>query len=156
MFNPQTNNFVIQIEGQHHQQQPQQTQNFSAMKIFNRFRRIFVRFMFSIPSSKRTTSSSSGSSGLRRRSCDRPDPPRSSCNSSYYSSNTHYDEAISDCIEFFNKSSSSSSPSFSHDGSRNSDAMVWTLWTWSFCYLMFCDYDIWYNVNLSGLSFFSL
>ncbi|KAK9062723.1 hypothetical protein SSX86_019912 [Deinandra increscens subsp. villosa] len=122
MFNSQTHNFVIQIQGN---QQPQtqhqslQTPNFSAMKIFNRFRRIFMRFMFTIPSSK-----SSSSSGSRRRSSDRPDPPRASCNSSYYSSNTHYDEAISDCIEFFNKSSSSSSPSFSQDGGRYSDAMV--------------------------------
>ncbi|XP_071700535.1 uncharacterized protein [Rutidosis leptorrhynchoides] len=94
------------------------------MKIFNRFRRIFMRFVFTIPSSKGTKSSCNGSSGVRRRSCDRPDPPRSSCNSSYYSSSTHYDEAISDCIEFFKKSSSSSSPSSSQDGCRNLDATL--------------------------------
>ncbi|KAL8201883.1 hypothetical protein R6Q57_011030 [Mikania cordata] len=94
------------------------------MKIFNRFRRIFMRLMFSIPSSKPPSSSGCGSSGFKRRSCDRPDPPRASCNSSYYSSSTHYNEAISDCIEFFNKSSSSSSPSFSQDGGRYSDTMV--------------------------------
>lgn len=131
MFNPQKhNNFVIQIRGSNPPQtNPSPIPTFSSMKIFNRFRRIFMRFMFSIPSSKATTSSSGGgSAGLRRRSCDRPDPPRSSCNSSYYSSNTHYNEAIADCIEFFNKSSSSSSPSFSEDGGRKSDFMVWRVY----------------------------
>ncbi|CAH1435473.1 unnamed protein product [Lactuca virosa] len=79
MFNPQKqNNFVIQIRGSNPPQtNPSPTPTFSSMKIFNRFRRIFMRFMFSIPSSKATTSSSGGgSAGLRRRSCDRPDPPR--------------------------------------------------------------------------------
>ncbi|KAJ0466703.1 hypothetical protein HanIR_Chr14g0675151 [Helianthus annuus] len=124
MFNSQTHNFVIQIQGkQQPQAPPHHTSNFSAMKIFNRFRRIFMRYMFSIPSSKATSSTGGGSSGLRRRSCDRPDPPRASLNSSYYSSNTHYNEAISDCIEFFNKSSSSNSPSLFQDGDRNADAM---------------------------------
>ncbi|KAL8211488.1 hypothetical protein R6Q57_005925, partial [Mikania cordata] len=86
MINSQRNNFVIHIQQGHqqqqHQQQPQrlQTPDFSAMKIFNRFRRLFMKFI-------------------------------------------HYDEAISDCIEFFNKSSSSSSPSFSHDDDQNSDVM---------------------------------
>ncbi|KAK4345151.1 hypothetical protein RND71_035327 [Anisodus tanguticus] len=42
--------------------------------------------------------------GQRRRSCDRPDPPKTSCSSSYYSSTSHYNEAIADCIEFLNKS----------------------------------------------------
>lgn len=120
-------NFVIQIQGHHQQaQQPLfQTPNFSAMKILNRFRRLFMRFMFSIPPSKSATSSSGTSVGLRRQSFDRSDPPRSSCNSSYYySSNTHYNEAISDCIEFFNKSSSSSSsPSFSQGGT-DCDVMI--------------------------------
>ncbi|KAI3796977.1 hypothetical protein L1987_39664 [Smallanthus sonchifolius] len=126
MFNSQTHNFVIQIHGNQQQRQPQtlRTSNFSAMKIFNRFRRIFMRIMFSIQSSKGTSSSGGGSSGIRRRSCDRPDPPRASCNSSYYTSNTHYNEAISDCIEFFNKSSSSSSSSFSQDSGKISDEMV--------------------------------
>ncbi|KAL8255098.1 hypothetical protein R6Q59_033319 [Mikania micrantha] len=133
MINSQRNNFVIHIQQGHQQQQQQpqpqpqrlQTPNFSAMKIFNRFRRLFMRFMFVNPCTKVNSSSGLGLSVLRRRSCDRPDPPRASYNSSsYYSSNSHYDEAISDCIEFFNKSSSSSSPSFSHDDNQNSDAMV--------------------------------
>nr|XP_009768937.1 PREDICTED: uncharacterized protein LOC104219882 [Nicotiana sylvestris] len=38
-------------------------------------------------------------------SCDRPDPPKTSCSSYYYSSTSHYNEAIDDCIDFLNKSS---------------------------------------------------
>ncbi|KAJ0913438.1 hypothetical protein HanRHA438_Chr06g0285571 [Helianthus annuus] len=128
MFTSQTDNFVIHIQGHHPQQtQPQSlhTPNFSAMKVFNRFRRILMKFVFAMPSSKVKSKSCGGLSGLGRRSCDRPDPPRTSYNSSsYYSSSTHYDEAISDCIEFFNKSSSSSPPSFSQLGGRKSDVIV--------------------------------
>ncbi|KAM7521207.1 hypothetical protein LguiB_020169 [Lonicera macranthoides] len=91
------------------------------MKLFDRFRRILMRFIFSIPSSSSSkgshshpqTNNGSSSSSLRR-SCDRPDPPKTSC-STYYSSNTHYNEAIADCIDFFNKSSQES---------RKSDVMV--------------------------------
>ncbi|KAL1820772.1 hypothetical protein ACET3Z_015641 [Daucus carota] len=78
------------------------------MKIFNRFRRILMVLVFPFPSSgshrssRRTTSESSFP---RRSSCDRSEPPKTSCSSSYYSSSSHYDEAISDCIEFFNRSS---------------------------------------------------
>ncbi|KGN60030.1 hypothetical protein Csa_001336 [Cucumis sativus] len=72
--------------------------NFSSMKLFQRIRKMLVRFVFSIPS--RVSSSS-----RRRTSYDKSfDPPKTSC-SSYYSSHSHYDEAIADCIEFFNKSS---------------------------------------------------
>ncbi|XP_049392384.1 uncharacterized protein LOC125856798 [Solanum stenotomum] len=86
--------------------------NFSAMKLFDRFRKIVMRFVFPVPTSGRRRSSRAGEtmsasgpgSGQRRRSCDRPDPPKTSC-SSYYSSTSHYNEAIADCIEFFNKSS---------------------------------------------------
>ncbi|KAL8135677.1 hypothetical protein AgCh_010344 [Apium graveolens] len=82
--------------------------NFSSMKIFNRFRRILMGFVFPFPSSRSRRSSrrtACESSFPRRSSCDRSEPPKTSCSSSYYSSNSHYDEAISDCIEFFNKSS---------------------------------------------------
>ncbi|KAM3341666.1 hypothetical protein P3S68_026632 [Capsicum galapagoense] len=86
--------------------------NFSTMKLFDRFRKIVMRFVFPIPTLGRRrpnrartgTSSSGPGSGQRRRSCDRPDPPKTSC-SSYYSSTSHYNEAIAECIEFFNKSS---------------------------------------------------
>lgn len=85
--------------------------NFSAMKLFDRFRKIVMRFVFPIPTSSRRSNRAGGAmsasglgSGQRRRSCDRPDPPKTSC-SSYYSSTSHYNEAIADCIEFFNKSS---------------------------------------------------
>ncbi|CAK9317312.1 unnamed protein product [Citrullus colocynthis] len=74
--------------------------NFSSMKLFHRIRKILVRFVFSLPSRV-----SSSSSSRRRTSYDKSfDPPKTSC-SSYYSSHSHYDEAIADCIEFFNKSS---------------------------------------------------
>ncbi|XP_059635675.1 uncharacterized protein LOC132277850 [Cornus florida] len=71
------------------------------MKLFDRFRKILMRFIFSLP--PRGTSQAN-TTGPGRRSCDKPDPPKTSC-SSYYSSNSHYNEAIADCIEFFNKSS---------------------------------------------------
>ncbi|KAL2241963.1 UNVERIFIED_CONTAM: AP-2 complex subunit sigma [Sesamum indicum] len=48
----------------------------------------------------------SAAAAPRRRSCDGgAEPPKTSCSSYYYSSNSHYNEAIADCIEFFNKSS---------------------------------------------------
>ncbi|XAR61664.1 hypothetical protein NMG60_11016146 [Bertholletia excelsa] len=66
--------------------------NFSAMKLFDRFRRIVIRFVFGSPATAGP-----------RRPCERFEPPKTSC-SSYYSSSSHYNEAIDDCIEFFNKS----------------------------------------------------
>ncbi|KAG7024157.1 hypothetical protein SDJN02_12970, partial [Cucurbita argyrosperma subsp. argyrosperma] len=66
------------------------------MKLFHRIRKILVRFVFSLPSRV---------SSRQRTTYDKLyDPPKTSC-SSYYSSHSHYDEAIADCIEFFNKSS---------------------------------------------------
>ncbi|PPD84326.1 hypothetical protein GOBAR_DD18734 [Gossypium barbadense] len=72
------------------------------MKLFNRFRKILVWLLFSLPSA-----GSSGTSSVapKQKNCDRFEPPKTSCSSSYYSSHSHYTEAISDCIEFFNKSS---------------------------------------------------
>ncbi|WOG97778.1 hypothetical protein DCAR_0417119 [Daucus carota subsp. sativus] len=114
MYNKsQRDSFVIQVKdikqspcNQNHRE-PLKF-NFSSMKIFNRFRRILMVLVFPFPSSgshrssRRTTSESSFP---RRSSCDRSEPPKTSCSSSYYSSSSHYDEAISDCIEFFNRSS---------------------------------------------------
>ncbi|RDX72233.1 hypothetical protein CR513_48306, partial [Mucuna pruriens] len=69
--------------------------NLSAMKLFQRFRKILMRLVFSVPSRR--------SSDSRHKVSDRFEPPKTSC-SSYYSSYSHYNEAIADCIEFFNKS----------------------------------------------------
>ncbi|XP_020218596.2 uncharacterized protein LOC109801863 [Cajanus cajan] len=75
--------------------QPHPKLNLSAMKLFQRFRKILMRFVFSVPSRR--------SSDSRHKVSDRFEPPKTSC-SSYYSSYSHYNEAIADCIEFFNKS----------------------------------------------------
>ncbi|XP_062099474.1 uncharacterized protein LOC133805334 [Humulus lupulus] len=72
------------------------------MKIFNRLRKLLMRLILSLPS--RAHRSSSTSSATPRYGDVRFDPPKTSC-SSYYSSHSHYNEAIADCIEFFNKSS---------------------------------------------------
>lgn len=74
----------------------------SSMKIFTKFRKILMKFIFTIPSSS--------SSAIRRRckladSCSDGETPKISCSNSYYSSHSHYSEAISDCVDFFNKSS---------------------------------------------------
>ncbi|XWS14469.1 hypothetical protein CRYUN_Cryun35bG0012100 [Craigia yunnanensis] len=71
------------------------------MKLFNRFRKVLMRPLFSLPSGG---SSATSSMATNQKNCDRFDPPKTSC-SSYYSSHSHYTEAIADCIEFFNKSS---------------------------------------------------
>ncbi|AES59730.1 hypothetical protein MTR_1g025150 [Medicago truncatula] len=68
------------------------------MKIFHRLRKVLMRFVFSSSHHR----SSSRDSSSRHRNSERFEPPKTSC-SSYYSSYSHYNEAISDCIEFFNK-----------------------------------------------------
>ena len=75
------------------------------MKILNRFRKLLLRFVLSFPSKSGVSPTTSEGFMSRRQSCDRPEPPKTSCSSSYYSPNSHYSEAIADCIEFFNKSS---------------------------------------------------
>ncbi|KAG2698390.1 hypothetical protein I3843_07G148900 [Carya illinoinensis] len=77
--------------------------NFSEMKLFNRFRKILMRLLFSLPS--RGSLAASGMAA-RQKNCDTyiSELPKTSC-SSYYSSHSHYNAAIADCIEFFNKSS---------------------------------------------------
>ncbi|KAK8596653.1 hypothetical protein V6N13_001261 [Hibiscus sabdariffa] len=93
----QRESFVIQVRGSSstETQEPPPKLNFSAMKLFTRFRKILMRLIFSGTSSMPTTT--------KQKNCDRFDPPKTSC-SSYYSSHSHYSEAIADCIEFFNKS----------------------------------------------------
>ncbi|OMO75409.1 hypothetical protein COLO4_26156 [Corchorus olitorius] len=112
MHRPQRESFVIQISetleaGQAANTVSPKFTNLSSMKLFNRFRKILMRFIFSIPSPRRSSGSSSSSmaAGSKQKNyCDKFDPPKTSC-SSYYSSQSHYSEAIADCIEFFNKSS---------------------------------------------------
>lgn len=91
----------------------------STMKLFNSFRKILMRLIFALPPRGSSGTSAAMSAPRQRNSCDRSfDPPKTSC-SSYYSSHSHYNEAIADCIEFFNKSS--------QDGcldARKSDVMV--------------------------------
>ncbi|KAL4281859.1 hypothetical protein GQ457_03G038190 [Hibiscus cannabinus] len=88
--------------------------NFSAMNLFTRFRKLLMRLLFSLPSAK------SAGTSPKQKNCDRFEPPKTSCSSSYYSSHSHYTEAIADCIEFFNKSSQEVTPS-----GRNSDVLDW-------------------------------
>ncbi|KAK7409917.1 hypothetical protein VNO78_00318 [Psophocarpus tetragonolobus] len=101
-----TDNFVvIQIRGgsgateeasiEQIPQKPRPKLNLSAMKLFQRFRKIFMSLVFSVPSRHSKVS--------KHKVSDRFEPPKTSC-SSYYSSYSHYNEAIADCIEFFNKS----------------------------------------------------
>ncbi|XP_073035140.1 uncharacterized protein [Primulina eburnea] len=78
------------------------------MKLFGRFRKIIMRFIFPVHSRSGSPAAASGAAVAvavpRRSSCD----SRTSCSNSLsnlYSSDSHYNEAIADCIEFFNKSS---------------------------------------------------
>ncbi|KAI4336788.1 hypothetical protein L6164_015269 [Bauhinia variegata] len=79
--------------------------NFSSMKLFTRFRKILMRLIFSPAPAVGSSASASTSnySSKRGSSSERYDPPKTSC-SSYYSSYSHYNEAIADCIEFINRS----------------------------------------------------
>ncbi|CAJ2675754.1 uncharacterized protein LOC123902041 [Trifolium pratense] len=96
---------ILQVrEEQEQAQQPKISSsnfklNFSTMKLINRFRKVLMRFVFPSNSSHHR---SSADSSRHRNSSERFEPPKTSC-SSYYSSYSHYNEAISDCIEFFNK-----------------------------------------------------
>ncbi|CAH2036766.1 unnamed protein product [Thlaspi arvense] len=77
----------------------------SSMKLFTKFRKILTKIIFTLPSS------SSSAIVRRHKTADsinggeRVETPKISCSNSYYSSHSHYSEAISDCIDFFNKSS---------------------------------------------------
>ncbi|KAF6166517.1 hypothetical protein GIB67_012555 [Kingdonia uniflora] len=84
------------------------------MKLFDRFRKFFLRFIFSsIPSRTSSIQSSSDRSGH--------EPPKTSCSSYQHSLNSHYNEAIADCIEFFNKSSQEGTAA---GGSWKADVLV--------------------------------
>ncbi|XP_073138681.1 uncharacterized protein [Henckelia pumila] len=76
------------------------------MKLFGRFRKIVMRFIFPVHARGESPAAATGTTvaaAPRRSSCD----SRTSCSNlySHYSSDSHYNEAIADCIEFFNKSS---------------------------------------------------
>ncbi|KAJ0247763.1 Uncharacterized protein HA466_0161780 [Hirschfeldia incana] len=109
---PGTHSFTIHINDsfnnhQHHNHSNKTFIGFSSsMKLFSKFRKILMKIIFIVPSSsssatvrrhKTTTDSRSGG--------ERLETPKISCSNSYYSSQSHYSEAISDCIDFFNKSS---------------------------------------------------
>ncbi|EFH66620.1 hypothetical protein ARALYDRAFT_472221 [Arabidopsis lyrata subsp. lyrata] len=85
----------------------------SSMKLFSKFRKIFMRIIFTFPSSSATVrphkTADSGNG------CERLETPKISCSNSYYSSHSHYSEAISDCIDFFNKSQQESEDRIVHD-----------------------------------------
>lgn len=126
---PLTESFIIQVGSSTTSQQEAASPklNLSAMKIFNRFRKIIMRLLFSIPSSSSSSSSSATQQGMtprKRNSCDRFEPPKTSC-SSYYSSHSHYNEAIADCIEFFNKSSQDDHEIILDDPDQSGCHMVW-------------------------------
>lgn len=150
---PLTESFIIQ-EGSSttsRQEAASPKLNLSAMKIFNRFRKIIMRLLFSIPSSPSPSSPSSsatqqGMTAKKRNSCDRFEPPKTSC-SSYYSSHSHYNEAIADCIEFFNKSSQDDHEIILDDPDQSGCHMVWYIYI--FIYICFTH-------NIYFLLFFTL
>ncbi|VVA91939.1 unnamed protein product [Arabis nemorensis] len=72
------------------------------MKLFNKFRQILMKLVFTLPSSMRHHKKRKPDSGYGG---ERLETPKISCSNSYYSSHTHYTEAISDCIDFFNRTS---------------------------------------------------
>ena len=144
---PLTESFIIQVRsGEEEAASPKL--NLSAMKIFNRFRKIIMKLLFSMPSSSSAPTQHGMSSGTPRKrnstSCDRFEPPKTSC-SSYYSSHSHYNEAISDCIEFFNRSSQDDPEAggmISDDPDQSGCHMVWytylcallAIWIVMFCF----------------------
>lgn len=75
----------------------------SSMKLFTKFRKILMKIVFNLPSSSATLSREKPADFGN--GCERLETPKISCSNSYYSSQSHYTEAISDCIDFFNKSS---------------------------------------------------
>lgn len=101
MYELQGQSFVIQVrEEGHHQVRSTAAPkvNLSPMRLFDRFRKIIMHFIFSLPSRRHQVP-------RQRAGGEHMDPPKTSCSSYHYMPNSHYNEAIADCIEFFNKSS---------------------------------------------------
>jgi len=89
----------------------------SSMKLFSKFRKIFMKIIFALPSSSSATVRPHKTADFGN-GCDRLETPKISCSNSYYSSQSHYSEAISDCIDFFNKSQQESEDRIAHDHDR--------------------------------------
>ncbi|CAH8357237.1 unnamed protein product [Eruca vesicaria subsp. sativa] len=75
------------------------------MKLFSKFRKILMKILFIVPSSSSSATVRRHKTADSRSGSERLETPKISCSNSYYSSQSHYSEAISDCIDFFNKSS---------------------------------------------------
>lgn len=92
----------------------------SPARIIRRIRRILMRFSFYF-ASRGSSSSSAIMASKKQRNLEKFEPPKTSC-SSNYSSYSHYNEAIADCIEFFNKSSQDQDQIGVEEGRLFSDA----------------------------------
>ncbi|KAK1262005.1 hypothetical protein QJS04_geneDACA001115 [Acorus gramineus] len=86
--------------------------NLWSVKLINSFRKILMCFLFPRPSRETLVP--------RRRVSDRPEPAKTSCSSYQYMFDSHYPEAIADCIEFINRSSQDTVSS----GSSNSNSSI--------------------------------
>ncbi|ESQ34800.1 hypothetical protein EUTSA_v10009918mg [Eutrema salsugineum] len=75
------------------------------MKFFTKFRKILMKIIFTLPSSSSSATVRRHKTANSINGGERLETPKISCSNSYYSSHSHYSEAISDCIDFFNKSS---------------------------------------------------
>lgn len=134
MYKLQRESSVTQVRGEGHQARTRAAPkvDLSHMGLFDRFRKMIVRLVLSLPSRRQ--------SAPHQRTGERFDPPKTSCSSYHYSPNSHYTEAIADCIEFFNKSSQEAL----------SEALVWTVSTvdiqpssFFFSYLLVLDLASW-------------
>lgn len=118
------NSFVIRVkDDQEDYRGGSPAASITPARILSRIRRVLMRFILYFPS---RGSSASAFMASKQRNLEKFEPPKTSC-SSNYSSYSHYNEAIADCIEFFNKSSQDQ---IGVDEGRISDAnaMVWMWW----------------------------
>uniref|UniRef100_A0A0A0LPF9 Uncharacterized protein n=1 Tax=Cucumis sativus TaxID=3659 RepID=A0A0A0LPF9_CUCSA len=96
------NSFVVHVkDDQDDYRGGSPAERISPARILSRIRRVFMRFIFYLPS---RGSAAAAAAALKQRNLEKFEPPKTSCSSSY-SSYSHYNEAIADCIEFLNKSS---------------------------------------------------
>ncbi|XP_013741501.2 uncharacterized protein LOC106444592 [Brassica napus] len=105
-----SNSFTVHInEPYNHHQHHNHNKTFigfsSSMKLFSKFRKILMKIIFIVPSSSSSATVRRHKTTDSRSGGERLETPKISCSNSYYSSHSHYSEAISDCIDFFNKSS---------------------------------------------------